>query len=429
MKHTVIVVGAGPAGIMAAGTAAGRGGGVILLEKNHHIGRKLRITGQGRCNLTNDTDRDTLINSIPGNGPFLHSAFHTFSNHDLMAFFRDLGLELVVERGGRVFPASEKAIDVVDALSVYLRRSGVQLRVDSPVGEIHARAGKVVGVRLKDGRELEAQAVVLASGGATYPQTGSTGDGYHMARQLGHTIIPPRPSLVPLVVAESRVKELEGLSLKNVSILLRRESGEEVYRDFGEMLFTGFGLSGPIILSASRHALACEYRNLVLSIDLKPALNREQLDARIRRDFEQFSRKQFGNALGNLLPRKMIPVIVRRSEINSGKPVHQVTRKEREKLVETLKGLEFHIKGPRPLAEGIVTCGGVATTEINPSTMESRLVKGLFFAGEVIDVDAYTGGFNLTIAFATGVLAGLNCCPQDVKEKGHENPGIQQFVR
>jgi predicted Rossmann fold flavoprotein len=405
----VIVVGAGAAGLMAAGRAAERGLDVSLLEKNDRVGKKLLISGKGRCNLTNNTDIDGLIDNIPGNGNFLYSAFYNFSNSDLIAFLNANGLETKVERGGRVFPVSDAARDVVDTLRRYAAGRGAKIILDSPVREILVREGRTAGVVLNGGRTLECGSLILATGGSSYPGTGSTGDGYEMARKLGHTIIPLRPSLVPLVAGESWVPALQGLSLRNVAITLFNKSGRKVFSDFGEMLFTHFGVSGPVILSASRHILDYGYRDVRLVIDLKPALDEETLDARILRDFEKYSRKQFRNSLDGLLPQKLIPVIVELSSIPGDKPVNQVTREERRRLARLLKGLEVTITGSRPIAEAIVTAGGVCTDEINPSTMESKLVKGLFFAGEVIDVDAYTGGFNLTIAFSTGSLAGISC--------------------
>lgn len=405
----IIVVGAGAAGLMAAARAAGRGLDVLLAEKNDRAGKKLLISGKGRCNITNNTDIDGLIDNIPGNGNFLYSAFYNFSNADLIAFLNSRGLETKVERGGRVFPISDDARDVVDTLYRYASDSGVKFALKAPVRDISVRDGKVTGVVLSDGRTVECDSVVIATGGSSYPGTGSTGDGYAMAARLGHSVTPLKPSLVPLLTAEKWVPELQGLSLRNVELTVVNRNGKKVFTDFGEMLFTHFGVSGPVILSASRHILEYGYRDVRLVIDLKPALSEEVLDARIQRDFEKFSRKHFANSLDELLPQKLIPVIAELSGIPGDKPVNQITREERRKLLKLLKGLEVTVTGSRPLAEAIVTAGGVCTDEINPSTMESKLVKGLFFAGEVIDVDAYTGGFNLTIAFSTGCLAGMNC--------------------
>ena len=409
MKKKVIVIGAGPGGIMAAGKAAENGNEVILIEKNNKIGRKILISGKGRCNITNNTDIEGLIENTPGNGCFLYSAFYTFSNTDLIEFFNKYGLKTKVERGGRVFPVSDKAKDVVDTLNNFLKSKKVTLWLNTSVEKILADDKKITGVMLKSGKKVSCDKVVLATGGASYPGTGSTGDGYKMAKDLGHTIVSLKPSLVPLITNEKWVKNLQGLSLKNVSITLLNNKGKKIYSDFGEMLFTHFGVSGPIILSASRHILDYDYKGIKLLIDLKPALTEEKLDERIQRDFLKFSRKQFKNALDDLLPQKLIPVIIELSRIDAAKPVNQITKEERISLVKLLKNLTLSINGARPLEEAIVTAGGVSVDEINPSTMESKLIKGLFFAGEIIDLDAYTGGFNLTIAFSTGYLAGMNC--------------------
>ena len=409
MKKKVIVIGAGPGGIMAAGKAAETGNEEILIEKNNKIGRKILISGKGRCNITNNTDIEGLIENTPGNGCFLYSAFYTFSNTDLIEFFNKYGLKTKVERGGRVFPVSDKAKDVVDTLNNFLKSKKVTLWLNTSVEKILADDKKITGVMLKSGKKVSCDKVVLATGGASYPGTGSTGDGYKMAKDLGHTIVSLKPSLVPLITNEKWVKNLQGLSLKNVSITLLNNKGKKIYSDFGEMLFTHFGVSGPIILSASRHILDYDYKGIKLLIDLKPALTEEKLDERIQRDFLKFSRKQFKNALDDLLPQKLIPVIIELSRIDATKPVNQITKEERISLVKLLKNLTLSINGARPLEEAIVTAGGVSVDDINPSTMESKLIKGLFFAGEVIDLDAYTGGFNLTIAFSTGYLAGNNC--------------------
>lgn len=405
----VIVVGGGPAGIMAAGIAAQRGCNVILLEKNERLGKKLLISGKGRCNITNDTDIESLIQNTPGNGNFLYSAFYTFSNHDLINFINEHGVETKVERGGRVFPVSDSAKDVVSALMRFLNRNNVQVRTGAPVKNIVAAEGKVTGVELSDGTVLFADSVILAVGGMSYPGTGSTGDGYDMAKRLGHTITPLKPSLVPLVTKEEWVGDLQGLSLKNISVSFKNNRGKEIYNDFGEMLFTHFGVSGPVILSASRHLLSYDFKEISLSIDLKPALPEDKLDERVQRDFDKYSRKQFKNSLDELLPQKLIPVIIYLAGIDPYKPVHQITKEERKILVTLLKHLEVTITAARPIKEAIVTAGGIKINEINPSTMESKKIKGLYFAGEIIDVDAYTGGFNLTIAFSTGYLAGMNC--------------------
>lgn len=409
MSKKVVVIGGGPAGIIAAGKAAELGNDVTLVEKNDRLGKKILISGKGRCNITNSTDIEGLIENTPGNGNFLYSAFYTFSNTDLLDLLHRYGLETKVERGGRVFPVSDRAKDVVDILSKYLEDNGVKVLLKSPVSGIDVKDGKVVGVILKDGQKIECDSVVLCTGGASYPGTGSTGDGYKMAKKLGHEIIKLRPSLVPLVVLEKWIGELQGLSLKNVAVTLINEKGKKIYSDFGEMLFTHYGVSGPIILSSSRHILDYDFKGISLAIDLKPALTEEKLDDRIQRDFEKFSRKQFKNALDELLPQKLIPVVIRLSEISPEKFVNQITKEERRNLVRILKNFKLTIVGARPIDDAIVTAGGISTNEINPSTMESKLIKGLFIAGEVIDIDAYTGGFNLTIAFSTGYLAGMNC--------------------
>jgi predicted Rossmann fold flavoprotein len=405
----VIVIGAGAAGLMAAGKAAERGLNVLLLEKNDRTGKKLLISGKGRCNITNNTDIEGLINNIPGNGNFLYSSFYTFSNSDLIELLHNEGLETKVERGGRVFPVSDSARDVVLILQRFAEERGVKIRLNSAVEKIEVKNGSVSGVKLRDGSFFDCECAIIATGGVSYPGTGSTGDGYDMAKKLGHTVTELKPSLVPLLVAEKWIAELQGLSLKNISITILDKKDRKVYTDFGEMLFTHFGVSGPLILSSSRHILNYGYRNVKLVIDLKPALSEETLDARLQRDFEKFSRKQFKNSLDDLLPQKMIPVFIMLSQIPEDKPVNQITKAERRVLVKLLKAFTLEITGSRPISEAIVTAGGVCTDEINPSTMESKLVRGLYFAGEVIDVDAYTGGFNLTIAFSTGCLAGLNC--------------------
>lgn len=405
MKN-VGVIGAGAAGLIAAGRAAGRGHRVFIFEKNKMAGRKIRITGKGRCNLTNDCDINTLISNIPGNGKFLYSSFSLFSNKDIIEFFEKMGLRVKVERGNRVFPESDNAKDVVDALLKYTSGQNVHFCYQSKVDDILVNDGHVTGVRLSDGTDRKLDAVILATGGLSYPGTGSTGDGYRMAQKLGHTITSLRPSLVPLTVKEDWVKELQGLSLKNTAIKLIDRKGKIIYSDFGEMMFTHFGVSGPVILSASRHILKYEYKDVFLSIDLKPALSEEKLDSRIQRDFSKFSRKMFKNSLDELLPNLMIPVIVQLSGISSEKSVNQITKTERHNLVSLLKNLTCEITGALSFDEAIVTAGGVSVKEIDPKTMESKIVKGLYFAGEVIDVDAYTGGFNLTIAFSTGYTAG-----------------------
>lgn len=407
--YDVIVIGGGAAGMMSAAASASRGLKTLLLEKNDRLGRKILISGKGRCNITNSTDIEGLIENTPGNGTFLYSAFYTFSNEDLISLLNSLGLETKVERGGRIFPVSDNAKDVVDVLAKHVRKSGAEIRYNAEIKSLIIEEGKVKGVHLNDGTTISSSKVIVCTGGKSYPGTGSTGDGYEMAKQAGHKIIDLKPSLVALVTKEDYIKELQGLSLRNIEITVKDKKGRKIYSDFGELLFTHFGVSGPVILSASRHVLPYDYKDVKIYIDLKPALDESKLDARIQRDFEEYSRKQFKNALDDLLPQKLIPVIINLSEIPPEKFVNQITKAERQKLVTILKNFETTVIGARSIKEAIVTAGGVDTREINPSTMESKLVEGLFFAGEVIDVDAYTGGFNLTIAFSTGFLAGQNC--------------------
>lgn len=403
----IVVIGAGAAGLMAAGQAASAGAWVTILEKNDRPGKKLLITGKGRCNITNTEEMPDFIRNIPGNGQFLYGALAKFGNSDLVEFLNGLGLETKVERGGRVFPVSDRAADVVGALVGFCLSQGVEFEYSAHVDEIIAREGQIASVRLKDGRAYDCEAVILATGGASYPGTGSTGEGYYMAKRLGHTITPLKPALVPLETAEEWVKDLQGLSLKNVEATAYHNE-KKAASEFGEMIFTHFGLSGPIILSISRPVVGIIEKGgeVKIKINLKPALSAEQLDARIQRDFATYTNKQFRNALGELLPKSLIPVIVALSGIAEDKPVHQVTREERLGLVELLQGLTLTVIGPRPLKEAIVTAGGVSVKEINPKTMESKIVRGLYLAGEVVDVDGYTGGFNLQAAFSMGYAAG-----------------------
>lgn len=408
INKTIVVIGGGPAGIMAAGCAKNKKNKVILLEKNQEIGKKLSICGKGRCNITNDTDMNGLMANVPGNSKFLYSAFSKFSNRDIVKFFNDLGLKTKVERGGRVFPVSDNAKDVVNVLKKYLQMKNVIVWYNKKVVGVEVSDNKVVGVKLCNGEILKCDSLIIATGGKSYKATGSTGDGYKWALDLGHTVVPIRPSLVPLLACDSFVKKLQGLSLRNVSIVLKDSKDKEVYRDFGEMIFTHYGVSGPIILSASRHILDYNYKNIRLIIDLKPALSVEKLDKRLQRDFLKYSNRQLKNALVDLLPQKLIPVIIDLSEIFEDRVVNGITKKERERLVYCIKNLSIEICGSRPINEAIVTAGGISTKEINPKDMQSKLISGLYFAGEIIDVDAYTGGFNLTIAFSTGHLAGVS---------------------
>lgn len=401
----VVVIGGGPAGMLAAGQAAGLGAHVILLERNDRLGKKLVITGKGRCNVTNDADLDTLIRNIPGNGRFLYGAFSAFGSRELQELLRAYGVALKVERGNRVFPESDRSFDVVDGLRRFLDRQGVRVQLGARVEEIQVSNDQVTGV-VVNRQSMPAEAVIVCAGGASYPATGSTGDGFRLAERLGHTIVSPRPALVPLEVKEQWAKELMGLALKNVQVTLY-QSGKALGNEFGEMLFTHFGLSGPIILTLSRLVTHQEGREpIIASVNLKPALNLDQLDLRLQRDFSKYQRKQLKNALDELLPQRLIPVVITQSGLNLEKPVHQITREDRQALVNTLTSLCLTVTGTRPLDEAIVTAGGVSVKEINPKTMESKLVKGLFFAGEVMDIDGYTGGFNLQAAFSTGFLAG-----------------------
>ena len=406
MKTDVLVIGGGPAGLMCAATAAKRGKKVILIDKNNILARKLRITGKGRCNITNSADISEFIGMVCSNPNFMYSAFYTFTNQDVINFFEEMKVPLKEERGGRIFPVSDSAKDVAEALIEYAKKCGVILKKDE-VTRILYSDGAVVGVNTKSSGKIECSSVVIATGGVSYPLTGSTGDGYVFATDAGHKIVNPEPSLIPLVVSEKHVTDLQGLSLKNIAIKVKNGS-KCVYDDFGEMLFTHFGLSGPVILSASSNLKKIGEINYKLYIDLKPALDETQLDKRIQRDFEKYINKNFSNSLDDLLPQKLIPVIIKLSGIDPFLKVHQISREQRLTLCHLIKNLEFTITGVRPIEEAIITRGGVSVKEINPSTMESKLVSGLFFAGEVIDVDAYTGGFNLQIAFSTGYLAGLN---------------------
>lgn len=409
MKYDVAVIGGGPAGMLAAGTAASMGRRTILIEKNEKLGKKLFITGKGRCNVTNDADFDEFMKNIPQNSKFFYSAFSSFSNNDLVQLLEQLGLKTKVERGGRVFPQSDKSSDVIKALDKYLKMYKAEVLLNTRVMAVQQSEGSVSGVKVQNGEILECSSVIICTGGVSYPQTGSTGDGYDMAKKAGHTVNTLVPSLVPLVAKDAFIKDLQGLSLKNVKITALAD-GKQVYEDFGEMLFTHYGLSGPIILSASFYVSDhLKKKNAIaVKIDLKPALSEEELDKRIIRDFEKNTNKQFKNSLDELLPQKLIPVIIALTGIDEAKEIHQITKEERKSLVKLLKGLIVNVEGTRPIEEAIVTSGGINLKEINPKTMESKLIKGLYFAGEVIDLDAFTGGFNLQIAFSTGYVAGMN---------------------
>ena len=410
MKKNIVIIGGGAAGMMASIAAAENGHEVHVLEKNEKLGKKLFITGKGRCNVTNNCDVETLLKNVVSNPKFLYSAFYGFSSQDMMAFLQAAGLPLKTERGNRVFPVSDKSSDVLRTLEQEMKRRNVHIHLNCPVKSIqHESGGSWTVIVRKDGQpfHLPADAVIVATGGLSYKATGSTGDGYAFAKEAGHKITETMPSLVPLTVSEPWCSRLMGLSLKNVKI--RLSSGKKLlYEDFGEMLFTHYGVSGPLILSGSAYVMAALSRNkpVTLSVDLKPALSDKQLDARILRDFDSVKNRHFANSLSALLPAKLIPVIIELSGIDGTKQVNEVSREERAALVSLLKDLRMTISGARDYSEAVITRGGVSVKEVNPSTMESRLVKGLYFAGEVLDVDALTGGFNLQIAWSTAWAAG-----------------------
>lgn len=428
----VIVIGAGAAGMMAAIAAAGNGHQVTVLEKNEKAGKKIYITGKGRCNITNACDVEELFNNVVTNKKFLYSAFYGFTNDDVVAMLNTAGLATKVERGSRVFPVSDRAGDVIAALVRIMKKLGVKLEYDTTVTEIitgsfdktdgtadAADGGKcgaaagaiattVTGVRCASGKVYPADAVIVATGGVSYPTTGSTGDGYEFAQRTGHNVTALSPALVPFNVAEEDVKELQGLALKNSGVTIY-DGKKKLYEDFGELLFTHFGVSGPTVLSASSYvAKKIKDHPLRLVIDLKPGLDTEQLDVRVLRDFDEFMNKNFNNALDKLLPKSLIPVVIRRSGIDEYKKVHEISREERMRLIGTIKNLEFTLTGLRGFNEAIITQGGVSVRDVDPSTMESKKVSGLYFAGEVLDLDALTGGFNLQIAWSTGHLAGMS---------------------
>lgn len=407
----IVIIGGGPAGLKAALTAASRykdKAEICIMEKNERFGRKLMITGKGRCNVTNNCDLDTLIANVPKNGRFLYSAFSSFLPQDTMKYFETMGVPLKTERGNRVFPQSDKAVDIVDALVKGLKPLGIK-QIHVKAKSIKIKGEKVAGVELEDGQVIEADSVVLATGGMSYPVTGSTGDGYRMAKDLGHTVTELKPSLVPLNCHEGFCSRLAGLSLKNVTLsVFDGDKKKPIFKEMGEMLFTHFGISGPLVLSASAYLKKMGKAKYKAVIDLKPALTVEQLDKRILRDFENEKNKDFANSLDALLPKSIIPVIIERSGIAPREKVNQISREQRADLCRTIKEFTLNITGFRPIEEAIITSGGISVKEINPSTMESKLIRGLFFAGEIIDVDAFTGGFNLQIAFSTGYLAGEN---------------------
>ena len=402
MQFDGIVIGGGPAGMFAAITAAKRGQKVLLRERNDRLGKKLLITGKGRCNVTNDCTGQEVLQNTPRNGKFLYSAMNAFPPEKIMAFFEENGCALKTERGNRVFPVTDRSQSVLECLQQVLRRSQVAVKT-ARVREILTEDGRAVGVRTQN-ETIRSSWVILATGGASYPSTGSTGDGYTMAQALGHTVVAPQGSLVPLETAGHDCQDMQGLSLRNCGVKLLNAKGKVLYRDFGELLFTHFGISGPTVLSASCH-LKGEGCRLV--IDLKPALEENKLDDRIQRDLELYKNRSMENALTDLLPRSMIPVILRRLEIDPDMQANSLTRQKRRALVELLKAFSVEITGKRPVAEAIITSGGIKVSEIEPKTMESKKISGLYFAGEVIDCDAYTGGFNLQIAWATAFAAGM----------------------
>ena len=412
----VAVIGGGAAGMMAALAAAEEGKDVLIIEKNKMLGRKVRITGKGRCNVTNSAPADEMLRFVPKNSRFLISSFKRFDNTDLISLLEGAGLKLKTERGGRVFPESDKAADVVNTFMRLLAKERVRVLICDSVTELLTEDGKIKGLKTAKGRTVLSEKVILCTGGKSYPLTGSDGSGYELAKSVGHTVVPPKAALVPLETKESWVAELQGLSLKNVAVALK-ENGKKIYDDFGEMMFTHFGITGPVVLSSSCHVSDTEKNSYTFEIDLKPALDEKQLEDRILRDFAENVNKNFENALGKLYPQKLIPVMVKLSGIDPYKKVNSITREERRSLLKLTKCLALGISRPRPIDEAIVTDGGINTKEINPSTMESRLVGGLFFAGEVIDVAAYTGGYNLQIAFSTGYTAGKSAS----KEKENKN--------
>lgn len=405
MKNNICIIGGGPAGIIAAGIAASRGNNVTLIEKNERIGKKLFITGKGRCNITNSSPIEDFFDNIVNNKHFLYSSFYTFNNEDILSLLEKYGLKVKVERGNRVFPSSNKSSDVIKALDKFLQDNGVNILLNTNVENIIMKENKF-NIITKE-KELSFDKILLATGGKSYPATGSTGDGYKFARKIGHKITDIRPSLVPIEIKENWIKELQGLSLKNIEIsaIVNKKT---IYNEFGEMIFTHYGISGPIVLSMSNYLHKYEDKDIKIFIDLKPALDNEKLDTRILKDFEKYNNKQFKNSLNDLLPKKIIPAIIKLSNIDPEKPVNQITKEERITLLETIKKFPITFKSFRPIDEAIVTSGGVCVGEVNPSTMESKIQPGLFFAGEVLDLHGLTGGYNLQIAYSTGYLAGIN---------------------
>ena len=411
-KLSIAVIGAGAAGLIAAGTAASLGADVLLFETNPKVGRKIYITGKGRCNVTNNCETSNILANIPVNPRFLYSALGKFNAQDVMSFFESLGVPLKTERGNRVFPVSDKASDIVDALFSYVKKQGVKIVFQTVNDILEHKNGFLVKTTDK---QFIVDRVIITTGGASYPNTGSTGYGYRFAKNFSHSIVSPRPSLVPLVEKGDTCQKLMGLSLKNVR-LTAFENNKKIFEDFGEMLFTHFGVSGPLVLSASAHMRHFGSKEYKLLIDLKPALDEKTLDKRLLNDFEKYKNSDFINALGELLPRKLIPVIIELAKINPHTKVHSITKTQRASLSKLIKAFPVDISGARPISEAIVTTGGVSVKEINPKTMESKKKTGLYFAGEVIDVDAYTGGFNLQIAWSTGKLAGVSASERNGDE-------------
>lgn len=405
MSLKIGIIGGGPAGIMAAGSAASKGHSVVLYEKNNQLGKKLFITGKGRCNITNADPIEDFFDKIVTNKNFLYSSLYSFDNNAIIELLQKYGLEIKVERGNRVFPKSDKSKDVIKTFNKYLHETKVEVKLNTQVNYI-SYDGNEFEVFLSEGESKKFHKLIITTGGVSYPATGSTGDGYKFAKSLGHTVTDLKPSLVPIELKDSWVNDLMGLSLKNVT-LNAFSHNKKVHSEFGEMVFTHYGISGPIVLSISNYINNIKTK-LKLTLDLKPALSYEKLDARLLRDFEKYSNKQLGNALNDLLPQKLIPLIIEASGIYPDKVVHQITKEERDKLIKALKEFPLEFKGFRPIEEAIITSGGISVKEINPSTMESKIIPGLFFAGEIIDIDALTGGYNLQIAYSTGYLAGIN---------------------
>lgn len=406
MKESICVIGAGPAGIIAAGIAGSLGKDVTLIEKNEKIGKKLFITGKGRCNITNNSPIEDFFENVMNNRNFLYSSFYSFTNQDILKLLGSYGLKTKVERGNRIFPDSNKSSDVIKVFERFLLDNNVHLKLNTNIKEIEKKDDKFFLIA-DNNTVLTFDKLIITTGGKSYPTTGSTGDGYKFAEKLGHKIVSIKPSLVPIVIQEESIKELQGLSLKNVSISAYSKN-RMIYEEFGEMVFTHYGISGPIIIPMSNYLSKYTDSKVSLYLDLKPALSVEKLDDRLLRDFQMYNNKQIKNALGDLLPQKLIPFIIELSDIDPEKPINQITKEERNKLLNNIKKLPMTFKSFRPIEEAIITSGGVSTKELNPSTMESKIVKKLFFAGEVIDVDALTGGYNLQIAYSTGYMAGMN---------------------